>query len=177
MNFKSLLFVKPLVFFLVSFLAFAGFPFGFPKNAVAEVEKGDIVGVVFQKEKISLMGAEEVRAIWPTILQQYRPMAEAEVKVINTETGETYISNKSDKYGIYKIEGIPAGEYKIVVTIEERDYVSDIVVKVEPNKQIPLPLMLITTKAAGILMVILLGSGASLGYLIYRVYASPATPG
>ena len=174
MNLKSLPFIKPLVFFLVFFLAFAGISFGFTKNAIAEVGKGDIVGVVFQK--LSSTGEEEVEVIWPRILQQYRPVGGAEVKVINTETGETYLSDKTDKYGIYKIEGIPAGEYKIVVTTEERDYISDIVIKVVANKQTAVPLMLKPTMGLfGILIPI--GSGAALGYLIYRVYASPSTPG
>lgn len=174
MHFKSLAFSKLLVFFLVFFLAFAGFTFSFPKNSVAEVEKGDIVGVVFQK--LSSSGSEEVTVIWPTILQQYRPIEGAEVKAINTETDETYISNKTDKYGIYKIEGIPTGEYKIVVIKEEKDYVSDKVFKVVANKQTAVPLMLKQTQGLfGILIPI--SSGVALGYLMYRVYASPFTPG
>ena len=175
MNFKRLAYIKPLVFFLVTFLALASFPFGFPKNAVAEVEKGDIVGVVFQK--LSATGEEEVKVIWPTILQQYRPVVGAEVNVINTDTGETYISNKTDKYGIYKIEGIPAGEYKIVVKTEEKDYISDKVVKIVANEQTAVPLMLKPTQGLFGILIPIIGSGAALGYLMYRVYASPFRPG
>ena len=176
MNFKSIPFIKPLVFFLVSFLAFAGFPFGFSKNAVAEVGKGDIVGVVFQGV-VFQMGAEEVEITWPRVLQQYRPVVGAEVKAINTETGETYISNKTDKYGIYKIEGIPVGEYNIGVSTDDGDFISNIVVKVEPNKQTAVPLMLKKKEGVGILgIVIPIASGAALGYLVYKVYASPCIP-
>ncbi|MDH5405680.1 MAG: carboxypeptidase-like regulatory domain-containing protein [Candidatus Aminicenantes bacterium] len=170
MHFKSLAFSKLLVFFL----AFAGFALSFPKNSVAEVEKGDIVGVVFQK--LSSTGEEEVKVIWPTILQQYRPVEGAEVKAINNGTGETFFSSKTDKYGIYKIEGIPAGEYKIVVITEKKDYVSDKVLTVVANKQTAVPLMLKQTQGLfGLLIPI--GSGAALGYLMYKVYASPVTPG
>ena len=177
MNFKSLPFVKPLVLFLVSFLAFAGFPFGFSTNVAADVETGAIVGVVYQREVISPKPGEEVKAIWPRIIDPYQPVVGAEVKAINTETDEIYISSKTDKYGIYRIENLPAGEYKILITIEEKDIVSDIVVKVEPNRQIPLPLMMIKTKAAGIFMVILVGSAAVLGYLIGKAICSPCKPG
>ena len=175
MNFKSLPFVKPLVFFLVSFLVFAGFSFGFSTNVAADVETGAIVGVVYQREVISPKPGEEVKAIWPKIIDPYQPMVGVEVKAINTETGETYISSKTDKYGIFMIEDLPAGEYKILVIIEDKEITSDIVVKVEPNKQIPLPL-LITKKAAGI-FILLVGSAAALGYIIYKAVASPAKPG
>jgi len=176
MNFKSLHFVKPLVFFLVSFLVFAGFPFASSTNLQAQDEKGSIVGVVFQREDISAKDADEVLAKWPNIANPFYAVEGAEVKAINTETGEIYISSKTDKYGIYRIENLPAGEYKILISIEEEDITSDIVVKVEPNKQIPLPLMLIKTKAAGIFMVILVGSAAALGYLIGKAICSPAKP-
>lgn len=170
MDFKSSLFVKPLVFFLVSFLVFAGFPLGFSKNVSAEVENGSIVGVVFQNDVMT-------------------PVVGVEVKAINNETGEIYISYKTDKYGIYKIEGLPAGEYNIGVSKEEGDFISDIVVKVESNKPAPVPLMLKSTKVAeknapkkkwykrpiGILL--LLGSGIALGYGIYKAVASPSEPG
>lgn len=189
MNFKSLPFVKPLVFFLVSFLVFAGFPFGFSKNVAAEVEKGSIVGVVFQKEDISVKPGEEVQATWPRLFYPYRPVVGAEVKAISAETGEVFISYKTDKYGIYRIEGLPPGEYNIGVSTEEGDFISDIVVKVEPNKLAPVPLMLKTTKVAekikpkkkwykrpiGILL--LAGSGVALGYVIYKAVASPEKPG
>ncbi|MDH5405998.1 MAG: carboxypeptidase-like regulatory domain-containing protein [Candidatus Aminicenantes bacterium] len=174
---KRLPFVKPLVLFLVSFLAFAGFPFDFSTNVEAEVKKGSIVGVVFQSEDISAKDGAEVLTKWPSIANPFYAVEGAEVKAINTETGEIYFSSKTDKYGIYRIENLPAGEYKILISIEEEDITSDIVVKVEPNKQIPLPLMLIKTKTAGIFMVILVGSAAVLGYLIGKAICSPCEPG
>ncbi|TKJ34746.1 hypothetical protein CEE39_02155 [bacterium (candidate division B38) B3_B38] len=189
MNFKSLHFVKPLVFFLVSFLAFAGFPSGFCKDVAAEDENGSIVGVVFQKEDISPKVEEEVKSIWPRILYPYSPVVGAEVKAINSKTGEVYISYKTDKYGIYKIEGIPAGEYNIGVSTEEGDFVSDIVVKVEPNKATPVPLLLKSAKVVEetkekkkwyktpIGIALLLAAGVGLGYAMYTVVASPAAPG
>ncbi|MFB0560323.1 MAG: carboxypeptidase-like regulatory domain-containing protein [Candidatus Lokiarchaeia archaeon] len=189
MDFKSSLFVKPLVFFLVSFLVFAGFPFGSSTNLQAQDEKGSIIGVVFQKEEISAEPGEDVQVTWPRIFYPYRPVAGAEVKAINNDTGEVFISYKTDKYGVYKIEGLPPGEYNIGVSTEEGDFISDIVVKVEPNKPAPVPLMLKSTKVAekiapkkkwykrpiGIL--ILLGSGVALGYGIYKAVASPSEPG
>ncbi|MDH5406798.1 MAG: carboxypeptidase-like regulatory domain-containing protein [Candidatus Aminicenantes bacterium] len=175
MDFKSSLLVKPLVFFLVSFLVLAGFPFGSSTNLRAQDEKGSIVGVVYQREVISPKPGEEVKAIWPRIINPYQPIVGAEVKAINTETGETYISSKTDKYGIFMIEDLPAGEYKILVITEDKEITSDIVVKVEPNKQIPLPL-LITKRAAGI-FILLVGSAAALGYVIYKAVASPSEPG
>lgn len=177
MSFKSLPFVKPLVFFLVSFLAFAGFPFDFSTNVEAEVKKGSIVGVVFESKDISAKDADEILTKWPNIANPFYAVEGAEVKAINTETGEIYISSNTDKYGIYRIENLPAGEYKILISIEEEEITSDIVVKVEPNMQIPLPLMLIKTKAAGIfIMVILFGSGVALGYLIGKAICSPCKP-
>ena len=177
MSFKNLPFAKPLVFFLVSFMAFAGFPFDFSTNVEAEVKKGSIVGVVFESKDISAKDADEILTKWPNIANPFYALEGAEVKAINTETGEIYISSKTDKYGIYRIEGLPAGEYKILISIEEEDITSDIVVKVEPNKQIPLPLMLVKTKAAGIFMVILVGSAAVLSYLICEAICSPCEPG
>ncbi len=174
---KRLPFIKPLVFFLVSFLAFAGFPLDFSTNVEADVKTGSIVGVVFQSGDIIAKDTDEVLTKWPNIANPFYAVEGAEVKAINTETGEIYISSKTDKYGIYRIEGLPAGEYKILISIEEEDITSDIVVKVEPNKQIPLPLMLVKTKAAGIFMVILVGSAAVLGYLIGKAICSPCEPG
>jgi len=170
MNFKSLPFINPLVFFLVSFLAFAGFPFGFSKSVVAEDANGSIVGVVFQNDVMT-------------------PVVGAEVKAINNETGEIYISYKTDKYGIYKIEVLPVGEYNIGLSTEEGDFISDIVVKVEPNTPTPAPLMVKQTQDVKkvnpkkkwykrtVGMLILVGSGAALGYVIYKAVASPSEPG
>ena len=64
-----------------------------------------------------------------------KPLADAVVLIRETTTERTYQSEKSDKKGTYKIENIIPGTYAIGIQYDGKDYNVDVLIKIEPKKQ------------------------------------------
>lgn len=65
-----------------------------------------------------------------------KPLPEAIVLIRETTTERTYQSEKSDKKGAYKIENIIPGTYAIGIQHDGKDYNVDVLIKIEPKKQL-----------------------------------------
>lgn len=64
-----------------------------------------------------------------------KPLENAVVLIRETTTERTYQSGKSDKKGTYKIENIIPGTYAIGIQHDGKDYNVDVLIKIEPKKQ------------------------------------------
>lgn len=65
-----------------------------------------------------------------------KPLPNAVVLIRETTTERTYQSEKSDKKGTYKIENIIPGTYAIGIQHDGKDYNVDVLIKIEPKKQL-----------------------------------------
>lgn len=64
-----------------------------------------------------------------------KPLPDALVLIRETTTERTYQSEKSKKNGAYKIENIIPGTYAIGIQYDGKDYNVDVLIKIEPKKQ------------------------------------------
>lgn len=65
-----------------------------------------------------------------------KPLNDALVLLRETTTARTYQSEKSKKNGAYEIENIIPGTYAIGIQWDSKDFNVDVLIKIEPKKQL-----------------------------------------
>jgi len=126
MNLKEKVYLKSLSSILPFAVLFATLPF---HQISAATNTGSVVGVVF---------AEEFST----------PVEGVVVKIYDTKKEKFYSNQLTDKYEPYAINNVPVGDYNVVVSTKEGDFITDMMVNVRADLPTSLSLSLKPDKIA-----------------------------